>query len=194
MKQVLSILAMVVLIGAWAIAQSNPAAPSSSMPGQSASSSANQSGSSSDEQQLLGVEQQWAEAGRSGDANALARIEADGYVFTDPNGKVSGKQDDVNGLKTGQTKYQQFDLSDMQAHVFGDTGVVTGQARLKGTSNGQDISGNYAFTDTFVKRNGQWQAVATEVTRIGGSSASSPQSSQPPQSQQPPQSSPPPER
>ncbi len=186
MKQVLSMIALLLLIAAVAVAQSSTMPNSQSMPGQSSSSAASQSSSSADEQQLLGLEQQWADAARSGDANALARIEADGYVFTDPSGKVSGKQEDVNGLKTGQTKYQQFELSDLQAHVFGDTGVVTGRVQLKGTSNGQDISGSYAFTDTFVKRGGQWQAVATEVTRLGGGSMSSSPSQQPSQSSPPP--------
>ncbi len=188
MKQVLSILALVLLIAAVASAQqSSPSSSPSSMPGQSSSTAGSQAGSSSDEQQLLGLEQQWADAMKNGDASALSRIEADGFVYTDASGKVTGKQNDLNGLKSGQTKFQSFELSDMQAHVFGNTGVVTGHAQLKGTENGQDASGTYAFTDTFVKQNGQWQAVATESTRIGGGSMSSQPSTQPQQSSPPPQ-------
>ncbi len=167
--------------------QSMPAAgqsaPSSgqSMPGMS--SSGQSTSGSAEEQQLLGLEQQWAQAEKSGDAAAVARIEADTYVFTDPSGKITGKQDDVNMLKTGQAKYQTFELSDMQAHVTGDTAVVTGRANIKGTEKGQDISGTYAFTDTFVKTGGQWQAVATQTTPLGAGS-SMPATSAPPPPQQ----------
>ena len=31
---------------------------------------------------------------------------------------------------------------------------------------GQDISGKYRFTDTWVKRNGKWQAVASQYTKV----------------------------
>jgi len=31
---------------------------------------------------------------------------------------------------------------------------------------GRDFGGNYRFTDTWVKRNGQWQVVATQVTKV----------------------------
>jgi hypothetical protein len=34
------------------------------------------------------------------------------------------------------------------------------------TYKGQDISGKYRFTDTWVKRNGKWQAVASQSTKL----------------------------
>ena len=164
--------------------QSTPPAAGQSMPSSGQSmpgmSSSDQSSSSSAEgQQLLGLEQQWAQSEKSGDSAGVARIESDNYVFTDPTGKVTGKQDDVNSLKSGQMKYQSFELSDLQPHVVGNTAVVTGRATIKGTSKGQDISGTYAFTATWVKNNGQWQAVATQVTPLGGTS-SMPATSAPP--------------
>jgi hypothetical protein len=30
----------------------------------------------------------------------------------------------------------------------------------------QDISGKYSFTDTWVKRYGKWQAVASQATKV----------------------------
>jgi ketosteroid isomerase-like protein len=126
-----------------------------------------QSGSaSSDEQQLIKIEQQWADAMKSGDASALQRIEADDYVFTNPEGQVTTKENDVNDLKSGQVKYESVELSDLHAHVDGDTGVVTGHIAIKGTDRGKDISGNYTFTDSFAKRNGVWQAVSTQSNKL----------------------------
>jgi hypothetical protein len=31
---------------------------------------------------------------------------------------------------------------------------------------GQDLSGNYRFTDTWVKRNGKWQVVTSQYTKV----------------------------
>ncbi len=192
MKRILCMTTLM-LFAAMAYAQSSGQYPSSSgqsMPsaGQSSSmgqSSAGQSSSNTaEEQQLIGIEHQWADASKRGDAATVARIESDSYVFTDPSGKITGKQDDVNMIKNGQAKYQTFDLSDMQAHVFGNTAVVTGRVKLQGTENGKDVSGTYAFTDTYVKKDGQWQAVASQVTSIGGTPAqSTPQPAAPPPQQ-----------
>ena len=44
--------------------------------------------------------------------------------------------------------------------------MAAGTNTLKGTYKGQDISGKYRFTDTWVKRNGKWQVVAWQATRI----------------------------
>ncbi len=164
--------------------QSMPNSGQSSSMGQSSSSG--QSGSSTaQEQQLIGLEHQWADAEKNGNTAILQRVVADGYVYTDPSGKITGKQDEINMVKNGQAKYQTFDLSDMQAHVYGDTAVVTGKAKLQGTENGKDVSGNYAFTDTFVKKDGQWQAVATQSTPLSGMSGQS--GSQPASPPPPPQ-------
>ncbi len=164
----------------------NPASSGQSMPSASQSNSSTAQGASqstsgsADDQQLIGVEQQWAQAEKSGDAATVGRIEADNYVFTDPSGKITGKQDDVNGLKSGKMKFQTFELSDLQPHVTGNTAVVTGRATVQGTDNGKDVSGTYAFTDTFVKKDGQWQAVATQSTPISGGNTSMPATSAPP--------------
>lgn len=134
--------------------------------GQTSSSMGQSSSGSGDEQQLLSIEQKWADAMKNDDPGALQKIEADNYVFTNPEGKITNKQDDVNDLKSGQAKYQSVELSSLQAHVHGDTAIVTGHIAIKGTEKGKDISGNYVFTDTFVKRNGTWEAVATQSNKL----------------------------
>lgn len=158
MRKVLC-LAIVLLLTGFAFSQTSGSMDKSGSMAQSASGSA-------DEQQLLRIEQQWATAMTSGDAATVQRIEADSYVMTSSDGTTMTKQDDVNGLKSGTEKYTQADLSDLKAHVDGDTGTVTGKIALKGTEKGKDISGTYEFTDTFAKRNGTWEAVSTKSAKV----------------------------
>jgi len=37
---------------------------------------------------------------------------------------------------------------------------------IKGRYKDQDISGGYRYTDVYVKRQGRWQAIALQITRI----------------------------
>ena len=55
----------------------------------------------------------------------------------------------------------------MKVRVFGNAAVVTGRTTIKGGKyKGKDISGQYRFTDTWVKRNGHWLCVASANTRV----------------------------
>ena len=49
---------------------------------------------------------------------------------------------------------------------MGNSAVVTYQTTDKGTYKGNDLSGQYRWTDVFVKQGGVWQIVATQGTRI----------------------------
>jgi hypothetical protein len=44
--------------------------------------------------------------------------------------------------------------------------VATGRSTIKAKMKGEDVSGEYRFTDVWIKQGEQWQAVASQVTRI----------------------------
>jgi ketosteroid isomerase-like protein len=69
-------------------------------------------------------------------------------------------------MKSGELKFESMDLKESKVRVYGDTAIVTGQSRVKGSFKGQDISGTYSFTDVFVKSKGQWRAVSSQITRV----------------------------
>jgi hypothetical protein len=49
----------------------------------------------------------------------------------------------------------------MQVHVYGDAAVVTGSAAQAGNFKGQALAPKVIFTDTLIKRDGKWIAVAS---------------------------------
>jgi ketosteroid isomerase-like protein len=120
---------------------------------------------SSVEDQVKKHEQNWAQATVKEGAAAVDQYEADDIIDTDPSGRVTDKAQDKSDLSSGDLKFQSIDLSDLKVHVYGNTAVAAGTSTVKGTYKGQDISGRYRFTDTWVKRNGKWQAVASESTK-----------------------------
>jgi ketosteroid isomerase-like protein len=120
----------------------------------------------STEDEIKKLEQDWAQATMKEGAPAADRYEADDIVATDPGGRVTDKTQDKNDLSSGDLKFQSMELGDLKVAVYGNTAVATGANTLKGTYKGQDLSGKYRFTDTWVKRNGKWQVVASQATKV----------------------------
>ena len=113
---------------------------------------------------LMQSERDWAQAWSKKDPKAVD-FETDNYTYTDYDGAVTGRSDDVNLLKS-PTFTLTYNVDDMKARVFGNTGVVIGRQTQKGNNDGRDIGGVFRFTDTWVKRKGQWRCVASKITRI----------------------------
>ncbi len=118
------------------------------------------------EDQIKKLEQDWAQATIKSGATAVDQYEADDIISTDPSGRVTDKARDKMDLSSGDLKFQSMELSDVRVRVYGDTAVAAGANTLNGTYKGQDISGKYRFTDTWVKRNGKWQVVGTQSTKV----------------------------
>jgi ketosteroid isomerase-like protein len=122
--------------------------------------------SGSVEQTLANNEQQIVDAVVKGDTSAIEKYVSDDSTFTDPGGMVMDKAQFIADLKAGNLKLESSKLDDMKVHVHGSAAVVTYGTADKGSYKGKDISGNYRWTDVFVKRNGHWQIVAGQGTRV----------------------------
>jgi ketosteroid isomerase-like protein len=118
------------------------------------------------EQELIKLENEWADAWVKSDIVFFDRIEADDYTWTAPEGFVMTKADDLALLKSGRSVITSWVLADMKVRVYGDTAVVTGRCTTKETYKGEDVSGQFQWTDTWVKRAGRWQCVAGHNSTI----------------------------
>lgn len=121
---------------------------------------------SKEHEALLQLEHDTAKAWLAGDAKFIDALEATEYVFTGPDGAITGKTDDVEGMKSGALKFTQFALDDMKVMVFDQAAVVTGRITLKGNYGKVVYDGPYRFTDVFIWRDGRWQLVASQNTAI----------------------------
>jgi hypothetical protein len=61
-------------------------------------------------------------------------------------------------------------ISDLQVHLYGDTAIVTYQRQIKQFASTESLPAGFNLTgrsftcmDTFVKRNGEWKAIANAV-------------------------------
>jgi len=120
------------------------------------------------EQELIKLENEWADAWAKQDVAFFERIEADDYTYTSPSGEVWTKAKDlvfVKSLKPGEGVHSQI-IAEMKVRVYGDTAVVTGHCAVKEMYKGQDVSGQERWTHTWIKRSGRWQCVAAHSSEI----------------------------
>jgi hypothetical protein len=87
-------------------------------------------------------------------------------VFTDPAGQVWTKTRELDTIKAGDLQIDSFELSEVKVRLYENTAVVTMRIVWQGRFRDTDISGPQRMTDVFVKRDGRWQCVASQATRI----------------------------
>ena len=116
------------------------------------------------EHRLKNLENDWAQAEVRKDFAALDRFMADEYIFTDPDGVVFTKAQNLASFKSEQNAVTSELLSEVAVQDFGNAAVVTGLT--KETVKGRPGSDTYRFTDTWVKRSGSWQCVAGHASRV----------------------------
>lgn len=122
--------------------------------------------SGSVEQELLKLEQDWTNANLKADVAVLDRILADDYTWINQEGVLRTKAQNLELIKSGGLVIPSMVTDDMKVRIYGDAAVVTGRNTFKATLEGKDFNGQERWTDTWIKRNGRWQCVATHNSMI----------------------------
>lgn len=125
----------------------------------------------SDEAVLAQMTRDGMDAVKRHDTAWMEKHYADEYRWIDPMGGISNKSEDIAQSKN--LTFESMEMSDMQVRVIGDTGVVTSMITIKGKYMENDISGQYRFTDTYVKRNGEWKLLSAQATPVAPSQSAS---------------------
>jgi hypothetical protein len=101
-----------------------------------------------------------------GDIDRLDRETADDYTTINATGKISSKPQMMQSLRQGRTKVLSVKLDNLQARIYGDTAVLTGEYRDVNVRDGVQRETHTLFTRVSVKRNGRWEAVAYQQTAV----------------------------
>ena len=121
---------------------------------------------SQDEQALMKIQHEWAEARVKGDSSYTRRIEADDCTIVWPDGRIVNKRADLETM-TGDIVFSEFKIQNLRVRLYGDTGIVIGEGIIKANEGKQVLlGGKFVWTDTFVKESGQWKVVASQITPV----------------------------
>jgi ketosteroid isomerase-like protein len=118
------------------------------------------------DKQIIALEQKWAQAQKASDTGAIAPMLADKFVIVFADGRVMNKAQTLDDSK--KSKMDSVDVSDLKVTSYGNTAVVTGVWKGKGTDgDGKPMDDRERFIDTWHKSaDGKWQCIGSGNTML----------------------------
>jgi ketosteroid isomerase-like protein len=117
-------------------------------------------------QEIVLLEQTWADAVFRADLPALERILSDNVTYIHGTGNLETKQHFINSLRSGDRKYFPLILEDLNVRVFPEAAVVTGRYNLRLLSKGREISNVNRYTHMYVRTPEGLRLVAHQATNV----------------------------
>ena len=117
-------------------------------------------------QTVVDLDRKRMQAMAAKDVATLEAVLADDLIYTHSSARLDTKRSLIDAMKSGATVYTGVEPSDVKAQDLGDAVVLTGIAQIKVVSNGTPNAFGVRFTDVYAKRNGSWQMVTWQSTRL----------------------------
>jgi ketosteroid isomerase-like protein len=125
------------------------------------------------EAQLRALEYDWPRIVKERDGEAVRKLESDDIMLVYPDGADGNKEADVKDIEAGELANEPQEVVDVTVNVLdNDAAVVRSRTRVKSDNSKlndgkcQTIIHEFRTVDTFVRRNGQWQLVASATVPV----------------------------
>jgi ketosteroid isomerase-like protein len=107
------------------------------------------------------------------DPKVFQEFFADDVIYTRATGLTVAKADILKNIDARATSDPQmiFEADDFTVHSYGEMAVVNFRLIAHNSENGKPTTVYYRNTGTFLKRNGKWQAVAWQATKVPDATA-----------------------
>jgi hypothetical protein len=117
-------------------------------------------------------------AGAGSDTAVHERFWADDLIYTGSSGRRVGKADILKDVKSAPPPKADdpkvtFDAEEIRIQQYGDTAIVAFRLVQRVEKDGKVEMSRYLNTGTFLKRNGKWQVVAWQATKLPEKEAAS---------------------
>lgn len=145
-------------------------------PGSVSSQTAPPANETREADEIVRLLREWGDAMARRDVQALGRLLAEDFTFVSPRGRLIKKPAYVaNRDASGVFASEVARFDDVAVRLHGNIAVVTSRYTSKAQANDasivQEQIGEYTRTDTWIKVNGRWQAIATQLTPLNYSGA-----------------------
>ena len=120
------------------------------------------------EQEVRQLERRWLDAYEQHNSQAMTEIVADPFVITFPNGSRQNKSELMSMIKNPNRSgpVMRFYTEDVKSQAYGDTVILRGTVITEYERDGKKVRQQSRYTDTYVKRNGRWQVVASHLSNV----------------------------
>jgi ketosteroid isomerase-like protein len=113
------------------------------------------------------VTEQWRKAILKADIPALDALLDDDFMAITASGTLKTKEQTLEAVRNGTMHMASLDLFDKRIRFYGKTALVNGRVVASGSNNEGDLTGNYRYTQVFVRNaKGTWKIVSFEINRI----------------------------
>jgi ketosteroid isomerase-like protein len=119
-------------------------------------------------QEVQKLERAWLDAYEQHNAKAMDAIVADDFTITFPDGQVQTKPQILASLNSPRPEGRpsmKFRTEGVQPRAYGDVVILVGIVVTEYQRDGKTLSeSRQRYTDTYLKRNGRWQVVASHLS------------------------------
>ena len=120
----------------------------------------------SDQQVLIELERGWNDAVYRQDADFVSSLLAEEFIVTYDDGARGDKARELALVAQFNQQVVSAVQDDFTVRVYQDTAVVWFTLNLVGMRQGQRAELTLRYTDVWVQRDGRWQCVSSQSTRV----------------------------
>lgn len=118
------------------------------------------------ETSLLDAAHHLAAAEHQGDVATIEQLLAADYQGHDPVGRPQDRAGVLRAYTDGGLRLTNVQLSELQARIIGETGLVTGISSLQGQQGAEHFHFQLRFLEVYAWRADRWELVASQNTRL----------------------------
>jgi hypothetical protein len=118
---------------------------------------------------VLATDDRRIRARAEGDVKALSRIYAEDYSLITAEGEVRSKAVQLGELAAGQLRFAPLRPRERDVRLYGQTALVISRDPAGIVRHGRQIGGDLRMTRLYVWRQGRWQLVSAQATRVAAS-------------------------
>ena len=134
---------------------------------QAASSLARPQGQADAEAEIKRIAQELLDAIAPGDKAVWERHLDESFVMTDEDGNVSTRKEFLDALRPLPSGFSgSIKLSEPVVRLFGDVAILTHLDLEEETIFGQQLHARFRSTDTYLRRDGRWKLIASQIMVI----------------------------
>jgi ketosteroid isomerase-like protein len=115
-------------------------------------------------EEVLKVEKGFTDAIAENDLEAIERFVNDDWIIINADGGIIEKERFLEVIKSGALTHEIMESDDIRVRVYGDSAVASALTRSKGKFMEQEFTTHERSTDVFVRHEGQWRCVLTQLT------------------------------
>jgi len=117
-------------------------------------------------QMIIDLDRKRMEAMARKDIATLDELIAEDLIYAHSTARLDTKTSLIDNMLSGQTVYTSVEPSKVVAQDLGDTVVLTGECQIKVNVKGTPNAFGVRFTDVYALRNGKWQMVTWQSTKL----------------------------